>query len=43
MPMEKVCPRCGATFECMHDHYGCMWCTLCDKQKNNDKKSIDCQ
>ena len=20
MPMQKVCPRCGATFECMHDN-----------------------
>ena len=19
MPMQKVCPRCGATFECMHN------------------------
>ena len=19
MPMKKVCPRCGATFDCMHN------------------------
>ena len=83
MPMKKVCPRCGATFECMHDRILSCHCAtvrlneqqraylqknfpgglchdcltavkegivmdvcdapLCDKQKNNDKKSIDCQ
>ena len=75
MPMKKVCPRCGATNECMHDqilschcitvrlneqqraylqenYSGCL-CHDCltgicdvplsDKQKSNDKESIDCQ
>ena len=30
MPMKKVCPRCGATFECMHGQIlSCHCATVC--------------
>ncbi len=34
MPMKKVCPRCGATFDCMHnDILSCHCATV--GQRNN--------
>ncbi len=35
MPKRKVCPRCGATFECLHDQIALCHCATVRLDENS--------